>query len=194
MTATKTAKDDKATEATASASANASATEQSSTAVQAEDRAAVAQIIVDKYSKWSFGSGLIPIPAVDLVALTGIQMKMIGEISKVYGQSYSDNKLRGTVSAVIGGSFPQTLGGAGLSSFLKAVPVIGTLSAIAFMPVVSAASTHAVGSTFIRHFENGGTLIDLNLASIKGDIADIAAKYRKDKGDTSAQPSGATVP
>ncbi|CAM4332266.1 YcjF family protein [Pseudoalteromonas ostreae] len=185
MTAAKTAKDEKANTDTVS--------EQPADLVEAENRVAVAQIIVDKYSKWSFGSGLIPIPVVDLVALTGIQIKMIDEIAKVYGQSYSENKLRGTVSAVIGGSFPQTLGGAGLSSFLKAIPIIGTLSSITFMPVISAASSHAVGSTFIRHFENGGTLINLNLASIKGDISEIAAKYRKDKGDASAQQSQAAV-
>jgi uncharacterized protein (DUF697 family) len=179
MTATKAAKDEKASEVK---------TEQ----VEVENRSAVANIIVDKYTKWSFGTGLIPIPAVDLVALTGIQIKMISEIAKVYGQSYSENKIRGTVSAVIGGSFPQTLGGAGLSSFLKAVPVIGTLSALAFMPVVSAASTNAVGTTFIRHFENGGTLLDLNLASIKGDISEIAAKYRKDKGNADAQVNAAS--
>ncbi|GEK09165.1 DUF697 domain-containing protein [Pseudoalteromonas sp. J010] len=186
MAVTKTAKDDKVSEAPE---------QQESQLVADEDRAAVAQLIVDKYTKWSFGSGFIPLPAVDLVALTGIQMKMIGEVAKVYGQSYGDNKLRGTVSALIGGSFPQTLGGAGLSSFLKAVPVLGTLSAIAFMPIVSAASTHAVGSTFVRHFENGGTLINLNLASMKGDIADIAAKYRANKGnaDATATADKATV-
>ncbi|MBE0367744.1 DUF697 domain-containing protein [Pseudoalteromonas sp. MMG013] len=184
MTAAKTAKEEKASTA---------APEQDANLVEVENRAAVAQLIVDKYSKWSFGSGLIPIPAVDLVALTGIQIKMIGEIAEVYGQSYSDNKLRGTISAVIGGSFPQSLGGAGLSSFLKAIPVIGTLSSLAFMPVVSAASSHAVGTTFIRHFETGGTLIDLNLNSIKGDISEIAAKYRKNKDDVDAQPSKAAV-
>ena len=110
MAVTKTAKDDKASEASE---------QQETQLVADEDRDAVAQLIVDKYTKWSFGSGFIPVPAIDLVALTGIQMKMIGEIAKVYGQSYGENKLRGTVSALIGGSFPQTLGGAGLSSFLK---------------------------------------------------------------------------
>lgn len=103
MTAAKTAKDEKANTDTVS--------EQQADLVEVENREAVAKIIVDKYSKWSFGSGLIPIPVVDLVALTGIQIKMIDEIAKVYGQSYSENKLRGTISAVIGGSFPQTLGG-----------------------------------------------------------------------------------
>ncbi|WP_440054272.1 YcjF family protein [Pseudoalteromonas sp. T1lg65] len=183
MTTTKTAKDEKATD-------NVSQPE--ATVVDAQDQAAVAQMVVDKYTKWSFGSGFIPVPAVDLVALTGIQMKMIGEIAKVYGQSYGENKLRGTVSALIGGSFPQTLGGAGLSSFLKSVPILGTLSAIAFMPVVSAASTHAIGSTFIRHFENGGTLINLDLASMKGDISELAAKYRAKKGNA-AQASSASA-
>ncbi|NOU49093.1 DUF697 domain-containing protein [Pseudoalteromonas sp. JBTF-M23] len=183
MTATKTAKDEKASEAK---------TEQDANHVEVENREAVAQLIVDKYTKWSFGSGLIPIPAVDLVALTGIQIKMIGEIAKVYGQSYSENKLRGTISAVIGGSFPQTLGGAGLSSFLKAVPIIGTLSSLAFMPVVSAASSHAVGTTFIRHFEHGGTLLDLNLSSIKDDVSEIAAKYRKDKDNADTQVNAAS--
>ncbi|CAH9058242.1 hypothetical protein PSECIP111951_01873 [Pseudoalteromonas holothuriae] len=182
MTATKTAKEEKV---------NDTKSEQGTSPVEVENREAVAQLIVDKYTKWSFGSGLIPIPAVDLVALTGIQIKMISELAKVYGQSYSDNKIRGTLSAVIGGSFPQTLGGAGLSSFLKAVPIIGTLSSLAFMPVVSAASCHAVGTTFIRHFEHDGTLLDLDLSSMKDDISDIAAKYRKDTSNADTQVNAA---
>ncbi|MEI8631986.1 hypothetical protein P4S72_07585 [Vibrio sp. PP-XX7] len=37
--------------------------------------------MIEKYSKWSLAAGLIPaLLAVDLVALTAVQLKMVSEI------------------------------------------------------------------------------------------------------------------
>ena len=49
--------------------------------------------MIDKYAKLSFGVGFIPVPAIDLIALTGLQMKMLSNIAKIYDQSYSQNKM-----------------------------------------------------------------------------------------------------
>ena len=52
--------------------------------------------------------------------------------------------------------------GIGAASMLKAVPVIGTLTAAFVMPVLSAGFTYAIGKAFIQHFASGGTLLDFN--------------------------------
>lgn len=158
-----------------------------------EDRVNVSRQVVDKYAKWSFGIGFIPLPAVDLVALTGVHMKMIHEIAKVYGQSYSNNKIRSTLSALISGAFPHTVGRAGVSSMLKGIPVLGTAISLVTMPVTSAACTYAVGTVFIKHFESGGTLLSIDLSSMTNQAKDFAAKYRKDKGEKVAEEATADV-
>jgi len=45
---------------------------------------------------------------------------------------------------------------------LKAVPVVGTITAGFVMPVLSSGATFAIGKAFIQHFESGGTLLDFN--------------------------------
>ncbi len=146
-----------------------------------EDRADAARAVVDKYAKWSFAVGFIPVPGLDLLALTGTHMKMLHEIAKVYGLSYSNNKIRSTLSALISGSFPQTVGRAGMSSMLKGIPVFGTAISLVTMPVTAAASTYAVGTVFVKHFESGGSLLSVDIKAMTTQVKGYAAKYKKDK-------------
>ena len=37
--------------------------------------------IVRNYMWWSMGAGLIPVPLVDMAAVTGVQLKMVADIS-----------------------------------------------------------------------------------------------------------------
>ena len=52
--------------------------------------------------------------------------------------------------------------GIGAASLLKAVPVLGTITAGFVMPALSAGATYAIGKAFIQHFASGGTLLDFN--------------------------------
>jgi uncharacterized protein (DUF697 family) len=155
--------------------------EQAQASIAPQDRAAAARAVVDKYAKWSFAVGFIPVPGVDLLALTGTHMKMLHEIAKVYGQSYSNNKIRSTLSALISGSLPQTVGRAGMSSLLKGIPIFGTAISMVTMPVTAAASTYAVGTVFVKHFESGGNLLSVDIKAMATQVKGIAAKYKKDK-------------
>lgn len=139
------------------------------------------QIIVEKYSKWGFGAGLIPAPAFDLVALTAIQMKMVTDIAEVYGQSFSDNKIKSIVGPLLGAALPQTLTTGGISSTLKAIPVFGTVAGMATMPIISAAVTYGVGRTFVNHFAGGGSLLDIDLKHMEESVEHFADKYRHEK-------------
>ena len=163
--------------------------------IEIEHRAAIATLVVDKYAKWSFGVGLIPVPVVDLVALTGVQMKMIDEISKVYGESFSEHKLRSTIGSLLGAALPQSVGRTGVSSLIKSIPVFGSIVGMVTMPAMSAAATYAIGTLFVKHFESGGTFLNLDIKSMTAQVKDIAAKYRKKKDtDVDAeQPTTATA-
>jgi uncharacterized protein (DUF697 family) len=147
----------------------------------ATDIKADAQAVVEKYCKWSLGAGFIPIPALDLVALTGVQLKMVSEIAVIYGESFSENRIKSIVTPILGATLPQAVTIGGASSMVKSIPVIGTLVGMATMPLASAAATYAVGSTFIGHFEGGGTLLSINLKDMKKNVTEKAKQY-KSKG------------
>jgi uncharacterized protein (DUF697 family) len=149
--------------------------------VAVADRSAVSMVVIDKYTKWSFGIGFVPISVVDLVGLTVIQMRMLEQVAKVYGQSFGENKLRCIVSSLIGGAFPQSVNHVGMSSLLKNIPILGTLVSLVVMPVACSAATYALGAVFVKHFESGGTLLNIDLQSMTADVTDIAAQYRQDK-------------
>ncbi len=149
--------------------------------VAPDERYDVANLIVDKYAKWSFGVGLIPTPAADLIALTGVQMKMLHEIARVYGYSFSDNKFRNTVGALLSSALPHTASKASLGSFVKSIPVLGSAVGMIVMPAACAAATYALGIVFIKHFESGGSFLDIDLGLMKSQVREVADKYRKNK-------------
>ena len=125
--------------------------------------------IVRRYTALSFAGGFIPIPFVDLAAVSASQLAMLAEIAGIYetGKVANKERLRIVVSSVLGSVVPQglTVGVAG--SAIKAIPVFGTVAGIVMMPTLSSAVTFALGRAFISHFEGGGTLLDLDPEKLK---------------------------
>lgn len=126
-----------------------------------------ANSIVTKYSAFAFGGGVIPFPLMDVVAVSGIQLKMLGDLAKTYEIEFLENWGKSAISAVIGGAGPHALAAGVVGSLVKAIPVFGSTIGFATMPVLSAAATYAVGKVFIQHFESGGTFIDFDVASAR---------------------------
>ena len=114
----------------------------------------------------SMGVGLIPIPLVDLVALTGIQLDMIKKLSAEYDVPFKKDMGKSIVTSLVGGFLPTTMGGA-FASLVKFVPVIGQTTGAVTMPVFAGASTYAIHKVFVQHFESGGTFLDLDPAKVK---------------------------
>lgn len=139
--------------------------------------------ITKKYMLWSIGAGLIPIPIVDLATVIGVQVKMISEISDVYDVKFSENKAKNTISAALSGVTASTFATGTVGSSLKSIPFVGTIIGTITMPFFSSASAYALGSIFINHFENGGTFLDLDADSIKGDFQDMFQKGKEASKD-----------
>lgn len=127
-----------------------------------QEKLNAANTIVLEQTGFATAAGLIPIPIADLVAVTAIHMDMIKQIAIVYEVDYSENTGKKLISA-IGGTIIARIG----SSAIKVIPGIGTLIGELTGAAVAAATTYALGKTFIWHFSNGGTFEDMDINKAK---------------------------
>jgi uncharacterized protein (DUF697 family) len=120
-----------------------------------------AKAIIQRNVMWSLGAGVVPIPIVDILAITGVQVNMMKELSELYRrEGFRPKKAKSIVYALL-----VSLGSVGVgsivgSSLAKLLPAIGTTLGIISVPIVAGAFTHAVGKVFLMHLESGGTLDD----------------------------------
>lgn len=122
---------------------------------------------VNSYMYGSMAAGLIPSPGVDLAAITGIQLKMVHSLSKIYGVPFMKDLGKSFIASLVGSLGPIAVTQGGLLSLVKMVPVVGSIASMAVMPAMAAAFTYAVGKVFIQHFESGGTFLNFDPDAVK---------------------------
>jgi uncharacterized protein (DUF697 family) len=131
-----------------------------------EERKAWTERVIKNYAYGSIAVGLVPIPLIDLVALTGLQIKLIHRLSTFYGLPFSEERGKKIISSLVGASVPLGLTRA-VCSIFKVIPVIGLTASVITMSGLSAASTYAIGKVFVKHFESGGTFLNLDPTKVK---------------------------
>ena len=132
-----------------------------------------AEASVSRYVKWAAGLALIPLPLVDLAAITAVQVKMLSELADIYGVKFSDEIARSMITAVAGGVGAGWVAAGAASTLVKMLPGVGTLAGIASLPAAAGVATYAIGKVFIAHFASGGTLLD-------GDIDRMREHFRRE--------------
>lgn len=118
--------------------------------------------IIKKYMWIAGGAGLIPIPIVDIVAVSGSQMKMLSDISAIYDIPFEESRGKALVGSLMGYVVPHALSYGLIGSLWKAIPVVGPVISAPSMALFSAASAWALGKVFVQHFESGGTFLDFD--------------------------------
>ena len=126
------------------------------------EQEAQAEAIIGRYVKWSVGSGLIPIPLMDLAAVTAVQIRMLSKEADLFGVPFSSARAKAMVTALMGSVVPSTLAYGSIGSIIKAIPMVGTLAGVVTLPAFYGASTYAVGKVFLHHFASGGNLLDFD--------------------------------
>jgi uncharacterized protein (DUF697 family) len=139
--------------------------------------------IVSSAVKWSAAAGLVPFPVLDLVALGAVQTRMLMDLSKVYGHSFSKEAANAIVSVLLGTLIPGAAAGAVMGSAIKTAPGVGTLAGIASMSAFGAAATYAIGKVFARHLAGGGRPGDFSASSIADDLK---AEFKRGKRQASS--------
>jgi uncharacterized protein (DUF697 family) len=142
-----------------------------------------ADLIVKKYMNWSFVGGLIPIPLVDLAAVSGIQVKMLYDLAKLYDVQFKTQAAQSAIASLLGSVVPSVVTNTALGAGLKFIPIVGTTLGVITMPALSLASTYAIGRIFTTHFETGGTLLDFDAAKVREHFrAEFEAAHSGKKG------------
>jgi len=117
-----------------------------------------AEDIVNHNIFMSMGAGTLPIPFVDVIAVTSVQMSMLKDLCELYDVRFSENLAKNAITALAGSSLAR-IG----ASAVKTIPGIGTFFGSVSMAVLSGASTYALGQVFITNLEGGRTILDFDL-------------------------------
>ena len=133
-------------------------------------------------------AGAIPIPLVDIAAVTAIQLDLIKELARHYEVDYSKERGKVLATTLIGTTAGNLIGRAGASA-IKAIPGIGTILGIGSMAIFAGASTYALGKVFEHHFKEGGDLFDLDVEKWKGKFKDFFNRGKSVAEDMRKNPN-----
>ena len=145
-----------------------------------ENRQKRAAEIISKYANWSSAGGLIPVPYLDVLTVSGIQARMVMELALLHEVPFRPKLLKTATAAIAGGAAPHALSGVTASVVAKHVPGIGTIAGTIGMAGFSYVSTRILGQIFTRHFAAGEDLNEKHLASLRKDFQrEIAKNVRR---------------
>ena len=129
---------------------------------------------IQKHVLFAMGAGAIPLPLVDLAAVTAIQLDMVKQLSKIYDQNYSENIGKAFIASITS----STLARMG-ASIIKTIPGVGSLIGGVSMSIMSGASTYALGNVISTFFERNISLSDID--------ADMAREMYEEKVEEGKQ-------
>ena len=138
--------------------------------LSSEERLAASQKIVKRNTYIAAGVAAVPVlpPGVDLAALGGVQVLMIKQLSDLYRVPFKENVARKVGAALVGTLSSRVLAAGVVGSMLKVLPGFGAvIGGLLALPAVSGAVTYALGKVFVKHFEEGGTLLDLDVNKVR---------------------------
>ena len=153
----------------------------------------IALRIVKRYMWWSAGAALVPFPVVDLIAISGVQLKMLAEISKVYDIPFEKSRVQAVVGSLIGYVLPHAFSVGLLGGLLKTIPGVGVLVGAPSFALFAAAYAWALGRVFIQHFESGGTFLNFDPEAVKEHFRAQFEEGRKMAATMSTKSEGSSV-
>ena len=122
-----------------------------------------ADTVIRNHIMFSMGFGLIPIPIVDIFAVSAMQLDMIRQLCKVYDKDFSESQGKAIVSSLTSATLARLAG----TSLAKMIPIVGSIIGGVTNSMMAGASTFALGEVFKIHFETGGTILDFDTKRLK---------------------------
>jgi uncharacterized protein (DUF697 family) len=119
------------------------------------------QKIINDHVVFSLVGGAIPVPVLDIAAVTAIQIDMLKQLARLYDIEFNDEIGKSLVSSIFGTALGTSIGRAG-ASMVKTIPVIGPILGISSQVVLSGTTTYAIGYLFNKRFQERAGLGDFN--------------------------------
>ncbi|MFC1679017.1 YcjF family protein [Elusimicrobiota bacterium] len=141
------------------------------------DRQPLALEIVKRHSAYSAAIGLLPIPLLNAAGAIGVSYKLVRDLAGLYDVPFTRDRVKSIVGALVGG-LVSTEAGLSTASLMKGMPLIGPAVYVLAVPAFAGAATYAIGKVFIRHFESGGTFLDLDPSKVKAYFSEQFSKKK----------------
>jgi uncharacterized protein (DUF697 family) len=119
---------------------------------EAERRLQQAFRVVDRYKMFAGLGGLVPMPAVNVVSVTAVILRMVKVLSDLYGVPFERDKMRLIVLGLMGGAAPTGLAAATATTLSFAAPLAGAFGLVV-STVAAATLTRRIGLYFVERFE-----------------------------------------
>lgn len=128
-----------------------------------DQKSAHADTVIKNHIVWAMGASFIPLPVIDVFAVSGLQLDMIKGLCRVYDVNFSETQGKAIVTSLTSSALARI----GARSLIKLVPGIGSLIGGVTLSVFNGASTYALGEVFKQHFSAGGTFLDFDTERLK---------------------------
>lgn len=148
--------------------------------------------IINKDMLLAMGVGVVPIPIVDFLGVTAVQLRMLRRLTDLYQTPFSKSDTRALVSTLVGGALPA-FSAMPVASLVRWIPVVGWTLGSASMAILSGASTYALGKVFARHFEGGGTIKSFDVGAAKDEFLALMSIGKKKASKAKNQAQTATA-
>jgi uncharacterized protein (DUF697 family) len=129
----------------------------------AAKRHALARKIVERHRTFAAVGGLLPLPIITVAGITAINLRMVKQLSDLYGVPFQRDRSRAIIVGLIGGAVPTGLGVTTASTLAFAIPG-PALVGLAVSAIAAGAMTRGIGLVFVEHFENGAMPLDVTAA------------------------------
>lgn len=129
-----------------------------------------AREIVRDHVLLAAGANFIPVPIVDSLAVAAVQLRMLAELSRLYGRKFESDAGRNLLASLSLGFvhhvFTRHGTAGGFKMALAGVPLVGRALSFFLWPAVFAVFTHFLGEACARHYEAGGQFSDFTAATL----------------------------
>jgi len=126
----------------------------------AASRRSLAQRVVERHGAYAAVGGLLPVPIANIASVAGIIVRMVKQLSELYGIPFNRDRTRSLVVGILAGAVPTGFGTAAASTVGYVVPGAG-LVGLGVSALVAGALTRSVGLIFIESFEREGVALGL---------------------------------
>lgn len=138
--------------------------------------------IIKKHVLISMGVGALPIPFVDVAALTATQLSMTSKLAAHHNVQFSNDLGKSIIVSLVGSVGSKALVMGTIGSMIKFIPIVGTALGAVTFPAFAGATTYAIGQVFDKHFAGGGTMLDLKPSDMKTYFAEELYKGKEFAG------------
>jgi uncharacterized protein (DUF697 family) len=125
-----------------------------------------ARTIIERHANMSAVGGALPIPLANVASITAVQVRMVRQLSLLYGVPFERTRARAIVIGLMGGVMPTGVATIAVSTLTYFVPGYGAIG-LAVSSVTAAAYARSIGQLFIEHFESGSTLVDFPMVVLR---------------------------